>query len=262
MKTLSVALLTGLLSIGAHAGQFTGWTVNGSAKLLDSDNTLNLTANVGGQAGSGWAPTKLSLLSDFSVAFSFRLANDGSEPADGITIAFQNNAAGTAALGASGGYLGYQGIDKSVAFIYDTYENNFDTDRVAGFNTSVAGNGNVVDFWGGTTIGSAFPTLRDGVVYSWVDYSRANGRFLMYISNTNVKPLTASENISAGDWTAFFGSNDASVGFTGGTGASYDTQDILSFNVTTNAVPEPETYALMLGGLGVVAFMARRRRRA
>ncbi len=35
-----------------------------------------------------------------------------------------------------------------------------------------------------------------------------------------------------------------------------------SLSVTTNAVPEPETYALMLGGLGVAAFMARRRRRA
>jgi hypothetical protein len=30
---------------------------------------------------------------------------------------------------------------------------------------------------------------------------------------------------------------------------------------TIAPVPEPETYALMLGGLGVVGFMARRKRK-
>lgn len=33
-----------------------------------------------------------------------------------------------------------------------------------------------------------------------------------------------------------------------------------NFSVTTPAVPEPETYALLLAGLGVVGFMARRRK--
>jgi CHRD domain/PEP-CTERM motif len=36
----------------------------------------------------------------------------------------------------------------------------------------------------------------------------------------------------------------------------------LQFVGTVTAIPEPETYALMLAGLGVVGFMARRRARA
>jgi hypothetical protein len=35
----------------------------------------------------------------------------------------------------------------------------------------------------------------------------------------------------------------------------------LEYVTTVNAVPEPGTYALMLGGLGMVGFLARRRRR-
>jgi hypothetical protein len=38
------------------------------------------------------------------------------------------------------------------------------------------------------------------------------------------------------------------------------TGDLLSQNITA-AIPEPETYALMLAGLGAVGFMAKRRRK-
>jgi hypothetical protein len=31
---------------------------------------------------------------------------------------------------------------------------------------------------------------------------------------------------------------------------------------TTAAIPEPETYALMMAGLGVIGFVARRRKKA
>ena len=49
------------------------------------------------------------------------------------------------------------------------------------------------------------------------------------------------------------------VGFTGGTGGSYADQRITGFSVL--AVPEPATYAMLLGGLGLVGFASRRKRR-
>ncbi len=255
MKPFISALALSLAALSAQAGTFDSWSRNGSAQAIDSGNTLRLTDDFG-QAGSGWAPGKISLTNDFSLAFSFRLA--GGNSADGFTVTLQNNAAGSAALGTGGGYLGYQGVDKSVAFIYDTYENGFDTDRVAGNNTSVTAFGNLVDFWSGGTVGHAYD-LRDRVIYSWVDYTVSDQQFVMYISDTNIKPGSAQENIAtSGTWATEFGAGDVYVGFTGGTGAAFDNQDILSFSV--NQIPEPETHALMLAGLAAVAAIARRRR--
>lgn len=45
-----------------------------------------------------------------------------------------------------------------------------------------------------------------------------------------------------------------------GTGISTSTLDKVMFGVNVSAVPEPETYAMMLAGLGLIGFAARRRK--
>jgi len=42
----------------------------------------------------------------------------------------------------------------------------------------------------------------------------------------------------------------------------YNSADTItaSTNFTVNAIPEPETYAMMLAGLGLMGFVARRRK--
>jgi hypothetical protein len=256
MKQLFPALILATSAIGAQAGTFDGWTLNGSAQLLDGGNTLRLTDAGEYLAGSGWAPGRLSLDHDFSIAFSFRLA-EGSG-ADGITLAIQNSDAGSAALGGNGGFLGYQNVNHSVAFVYDTFDNGWDTDRVGGANTSVAVDGNLVSPWGGSTVGQAHD-LRGKVLYSWVDYSAAgSGSFTMYFSDTAVKPGQPDQSLLIPNAASLFNGRDVYVGFTGATGGSTDKQDILS--VTITPVPEPSVGIMTM--MGVLAMLGLRRRRA
>lgn len=243
----------------AEAGTFSTWTLNGDAALLDDGDTLRVAPLGGFKLGSAWAPGQLSLLSNFSVAFSFRL--DGGSAADGFTLSFQSSDDGANALGDAGGYLGYQGIERSVAFIYDTFDNGFDTDREAGHNTSVIADGDLVNGWGGQELGSPIAvnggSLRGAVLYSWIDYDVAHGYFLMYLNDVDVKPGTPVESIGS-DWPPRLG-DSVFVGFTAATGSLDDNHDILSFSVTQAPVPLPA--AGWLFGAGIAALAGLRRRR-
>jgi hypothetical protein len=63
-------------------------------------------------------------------------------------------------------------------------------------------------------------------------------------------PVSNTFSLGAGSHTFTFANT--------GSGAFY--LDNFSVNVTAAPVPEPETYAMMLAGLGALGFMARRRR--
>ena len=246
----------------AQAGTFTGWHLNGNASLLDNDDTLRIVPLGSFRVGSAWAPTQLSLLEDFSVAFSFRIG--GGSGADGFTLTFQSNDDGSTTLGSNGGFLGYQGIERSVAFIYDTFDNGFDTDRAPGHNTSVIADGDLANGWGGQTVGEAIDinvndgSLRDAVLYSWIDYDVSLGRFNMFLNDVDTKPGTPTVGI-ASEWQPRLG-DSVFVGFTAGTGSLDDNHDILSFSVTTSPVPLPGAAWLLGSGVLGLAGLARRRR--
>ena len=61
-------------------------------------------------------------------------------------------------------------------------------------------------------------------------------------------------NVAAGSYLV------KASGTLGGNGEVHDTA-FISANYTVTSVPEPETYAMMLAGLGAVGFIAFRRRR-
>lgn len=66
----------------------------------------------------------------------------------------------------------------------------------------------------------------------------------------------------AGSFTAYHGTNgefDYVLGFNDGYKIDADYDDLV-VGIKVSVVPEPETYALMLAGLGIMGFVARRRR--
>jgi hypothetical protein len=122
---------------------------------------------------------------------------------------------------------------------------------------------------GASFIGTA-PLLNGGDdVVSFINLAAGTYDFLLSISSQNILDLGATLNGRAADVVGF-----GSLRFAGLEGTD-SSPFVLTITGTPNsrslysgeltviaAVPEPETYALMLVGLGAVGFMARLRRKA
>lgn len=83
-----------------------GLTLNGSASQVG--NVLQLNPATNNQTGTVWANARQQVLGGFLCQFSFRITRVGGG-ADGMTFIIQDDPAGTGALMAGGGSLGYSG---------------------------------------------------------------------------------------------------------------------------------------------------------
>jgi hypothetical protein len=112
--------------------------------------------------------------------------------------------------------------------------------------------GNPVTSTIGLTINSEYSSfavsLYQGTLASSGNPQSSANLVATFASPTSGGSYTA--NLMAGDY--FF--------YVTGTGFAYNTQP--GYHVEISAVPEPETYALMLAGLGIVGFLASRRNKA
>ena len=237
-------------------------TGNTSTPTTTDGTVLRLTAAAPGQSGAAYSTTPITLGSNatFSTTFSFRFTNHSSRPADGITFVL---AASTTGLGSSGGGLGYGGVNNSVAVEFDTF-NNGSADANSSNHVAIDTNGVLSDS------AAAFPYgVSNCDTSTGVNGCMSNGDLWNVTIGYNGSALsvsvqdgnnTADNLISAYpiNITSYLGGNTAYVGFTGGTGGSYENQDITtwSFSNTTQlaptitpSVPEPSTLALMGAGL-------------
>lgn len=205
-----------------------GMTLNGSAAY--SGTRLRLTNGGTHQAGSGFLNTSVNI-QKFTTDFSFQLA---SPSADGFAFVLQNS--GTTALGASGGELGYTGIGNSIAVKFDLYNNGGE-----GINSTGLFMNGVSPYTPAITLGGGV-NLHSGDVFN-VHITYDGATLTMTITDAGV-PADTFTTSWAVNIPGTVGANTALAGFTGGTGGTTATQDIISwtFNSTSTTPSVPIVY--------------------
>ena len=198
-----------------------GLQFNGHTKL--NGTRLELTDGGQSETSSAWFTTPVNVQS-FTTDFSFQLTTPN---ADGMTFTIQN--AGTAALGFSGGGLGYgssvcgstSGFHPSMAIKFDLFQNCQEGTNSIGFYTNGAS-----PTVPATPLGGGV-NLHSGHIFH-VHMSYNGTTLTMTISDTTNTAATFTTS-----WTinipATVGSNTALVGFTAGTGGQTATQEILNW---------------------------------
>ena len=195
--------------------------LNGYAAVVGS--RLRLTNGGSGQYASAWYSKKLSVLS-FTTNFTFQ---DTSASADGMTFAIQNAPANVNALGGNSGSLGYGGITNSIAVKFDLFNNSGEgSDSTGLYTNGAAPTVPAVDMSASPINLHSGDTMAAQITYDGTTLS---------LSITD----TVTGGVFSTSWliniASTIGSNTAYFGFTGGTGGSSATQDIVTWTYTSGA---------------------------
>jgi hypothetical protein len=171
---------------------------------------------------------------------------------DGITFTIQSNS--PAALGASGGGLGYAGIANSVAVKFDTFNNAGEGNDSTGlFTDGAAPTVPAIDLTGTGIV------LTSGDLFA-VDMTYDGSTLNVKITDT-LTAASASQSYAV-NIAGVVGGDMAFVGFTGGSGALTAVQDIDTFTFTTpqtSVAPEPSSVTLLALGVPCLAGWLRRK---
>jgi hypothetical protein len=259
----SLAFLATLLcsSAQAHVG-YTGRDFGSFSGLTYSSVTI---ANQAITSNYGWADAADGILGDSHKgrAFRFHLDNDAS-----VTIRFEANASATATSvgGLIPAFSIYQGLAAVAPFaasqtgLPSSADHDFSESSVAwrtawaqfnlgvGYDASAtAGSWNALGNWkigGDGDLPGDFSQLSS---FTFKGFGIDSGK-------TGIATTTAY--LSAGDYTLFVGGNDIANKNSPDQGLAYGVKG----TVTVNAVPEPETWALMATGAVLLIVQLRGKR--
>ncbi|OYY93813.1 MAG: hypothetical protein B7Y41_10135 [Hydrogenophilales bacterium 28-61-23] len=261
MKMLALVPLICALSAGeasatssnyTNFSSITGLTLNGDA--AQAGNVLRLVPSADTKSGTAFltAPIFLDGTTGFSTAFEFNVTTATDDPTDGFTFLLQNDAGGVNSLGEAGQGLGYVGLTPSVAVVFRGRNPNLIGVITGGVDPAALPTPfQPAGYYSGTE--GEFYNQNE---FAWIDYDASTKNLSVYLSTSSAKPGTAIMSTTV-DIFSTLGSQ-AYVGFSAGNGGAYGSQDILNWSFTS-PVPEPETYAMLLAGLGLVGWQIRRR---
>lgn len=195
------------------------------ADAVIANNRLRLTDNKNYQSRSVWYDTTVPI-ERFRADFSFR-SDKNTAGADGITFAIINGP--TSTLGADGRGLGFGNVNvpsEAIAF------NQFNFEKF-GSKFGFASNGERPP----TNIKMSKIDLHNGHVFKvTVTYDGTEMKVNVVDASDRSKTFSATQQI---DLPAALETSDATVGFTGATGANRTTQEILSWNFSGDYAPVP-----------------------
>lgn len=240
-----------------------GLQLNGNATTAGSgpNTVLRVTPAAGGQSGSVFSSTPITLSDNysFSTRFTFNFNSQANGGADGLVFVVQTN---SSTFGGSGGGIGYAGLPNSLGVEFDNWYNS----SVGDLNDNHVGidlNGNISS---ARQIASPFVLDSGSNLTAWVDYNNATNLLEVFLNNSDVRPLAPLLSYNVNLPSVLGAGNQAFVGFTSGTGAAWANHDVLNWDFVDHfapvgaAVPEPGTWVMMLLGFGGISMAMRRRR--
>lgn len=226
--TIQAAGSTGTSVVSFGSGfSATGMQLNGNAVL--NGNRLQLTdTNTLSEDGSAFWTQQVNVQT-FTTDFSFQIINP---VADGITFTIQR--AGVTDLGPAGGGLGYgpdtvggvPGIPSSVAVKFDIYNNAGESTNSTGLYTNGAS-----PTMPATAIGGGVNLLSGDILKVHMTYDGTTLTMTVTDTTNPTQTFTTSWPINI---PTTVGGTTAYVGFTGSTGGSTATEQILSWTYSTS----------------------------
>ena len=214
--------------------QFDNWITAGTGAKISS-NSLTLTDGNGGEANAFWYPNRLDLVSTASFTVEFTYTAGGAKQADGITFALQTQ--GTSALGATGGSLGYTGINGQTA----AYQINLYSGHVQGSNFVVGNTTGTYLTTGEVSFNSGDP-IQVQLVFD------ADSNTVTETLTDTVTGATFTRSYSNIDLSELFGAN-VYFGFTGGDGGATSIQTVSNFSLKSQTtVPVSQPILMLING--------------
>lgn len=214
----------------------TGLQNNGSSVF--AANRIQLTQAVGNQAGSCFFTTQQNV-ANFTCSFEFDFNVGTGAMADGMCFVIQR--VGAAALGGTGGGMGYSGIATSVAVKFDNY---------------TSPNSYTGIYQNGAGPGAPETQLNPGLDFHNSNIFRVdmtyNGTALAVVITDTVTNATANQSYTI-DIPTVIGGNTAFVGFTAGTGGQNALHEIVRWTFA-NPPPAPATLSATNNQLGSITL--------